>query len=949
MVASRKSRRVPTELRKRTENSCDRCKTRKHKCHRSPGMDRCFHCMKYGYECVVTKPRKPRLPPAAAVAAAAAIATGELVDAYNARMEAMQDLLKGLVPEADVTSLEGLQRVGQELGIPLSNRLDTASNSTSTIQTDDTNNHRTHDVDTTSESQPPPPLLPPTWGLEVSPSSSTSELFESDLCRVPSRTPHPSSATTAVPSTTCFSVSHTSSSSAATTPVKSSCDESLVHDRQGQNQYIGRASSYYFQIRLQTLVGTGKSAKAGQMELFGPNPAYRKALLFRDHAEGIASSALPPRAGDFSADKLVGSVTENNESPTKQAHASLFPILETGDVIQRCIGRPPAEVFVTVRAFFDHVNVDFPVLHEATFLGEVEAWLQAPETTDCVWLCSLYCVLILGRRHTRNPDLNDRGKEADAEDDVNSHVSGKDIDDEFDRQSDEDELWLWSQIQLSLPTVLFTTCLASIQALMLASLHLHNTNSRDVCWTLTGAALRLGYAIGLHRSHINTAAVPPLAREMRKKIWWTLYAFEQLQVSSHDRPSAVGSPGHVADQPPRESVLGGLGGVHQLFPGYSDCSSRLTLLLGRVNAMPEAIRATYNGPLAPAVTILRDLARWRADLPAHLSVDALHYTPPCVQRATLLLHVQYHYVVCLVARHALLARYTALSQSEDRSSGRKNASLAGPSPFSVDAIADMCMASSREAVLLLLRLARLRHFNSRTGFDVYYLYSSALVLVLSLICDAAQRKHAAVAATRQLFHECASLAARCLRDPRAPGTMRRWLGIVGDLHAVVDQSGCGTEKHHEPPTTPTEQTSFSTELRLNGRQEPTPVLEPSTPQETQKGDVEQWTAVTIPATVPPRLTPDLTTEARTQQEVLRSASVDAATIITEQHAGHDIYNNMGGIGESAFIEPAALPPFVLEFFGATPIIDASYPTTTVDWGFDCSDAADNVYNESLMW
>jgi hypothetical protein len=50
----------------------------------------------------------------AAEAATAAV----LVDAYSARMEAMKELIKGLVPEADMTSLESLYRVGKSSAFP---------------------------------------------------------------------------------------------------------------------------------------------------------------------------------------------------------------------------------------------------------------------------------------------------------------------------------------------------------------------------------------------------------------------------------------------------------------------------------------------------------------------------------------------------------------------------------------------------------------------------------------------------------------------------------------------------------------------------------------------------------------------------------------------------------------------------------------------------------------
>ncbi len=219
---------------------------------------------------------------------------------------------------------------------------------------------------------------------------------------------------------------------------------------------------------------------------------------------------------------------------------------------------------------------------------------------------------------------------------------------------EQEELW-WDQIQSLLPKVLLASTLTSIQALMLAALHLHNTNSRDMCWTLTGAAIRIGFAIGLHRDTIKDDGTP-LVREMRKGVWCTLYAFEQLQVSSHDRPSAISNIRHLCGAA-RESMLDM---TAHMPPEYTTWSNRLVLMLGAAcQTLPDAARDGYTGPLSPAVGLVRELARWRAALPQHLTTEFIDAMPPQFRRPLILLHIQYHYVVTLVSRYALLSRFNA--------------------------------------------------------------------------------------------------------------------------------------------------------------------------------------------------------------------------------------------------------------------------------------------------
>lgn len=601
-----KSRRVPQELRQRTEHSCDRCKSRKQKCSTWPGQDKCNHCQKYGYSCVITKPRKQRLYGS--------------VEGHSARVAMLESLVKGLMPEADLSNLESMQEMASALGIPMPD-----TSSTADVQ-----------------------------------------------------------------------------SSSAGTDSKEEENEHLVHDLQGQGQYIGRASSYFFQMKLRALVGRSQKGTVGRMYLFGPNPASSRlhpnsSLVGTDTEETLdihsIASATSPSSGPSPASE-----------PTQADHSI---------------------VFMLVRIFFDRINVDFPVLHEATFLESLDGWCRAPKEADQVWLCSFLCVLILARRL------------------CDVHVSDY-----------QEEKW-WCRIQSLLSKVMFTSSLTSIQALMLAALHLHNTNSRDICWTLTGAAVRIGFAIGLHRDGLETNGTP-LAREMRKRIWWTLYSFEQLQVSSHDRPSAIDSAKHLAGSP-RETILGM--GTHNI-PDYITWSNRLVMMLGSAcRALPDAAKDGYSGPLSPAAGLLRELIRWRTGLPQHLSMDSIDAMPPSFQRPLILLHVQYHYIVSLISRYALLSRFTALSKSRS-----------DKFPEPLISMSDVCIESGRLSCQLLLKLDSTNNFNAVTWLDVYYLYSSALILVLSIICDIKQDKQESAAEARRLLIQCTDLAAKHLRNPMVPGT-----------------------------------------------------------------------------------------------------------------------------------------------------------------------------------
>jgi hypothetical protein len=377
---NRNSRRVPLEKRKRTETSCDKCKSRKQKCDRLLGQDQCRYCEIHNIKCTTTQPRKMRIY--------------ESVEGVGSRLALLESLVKGLLPEADLSSNTQMLQLGKSLGIPL-------------------------------------PVV--------------EEVHRTD----PDRTVPKLEDENTLP---------------------------LLPDQQGQVQYIGPASSFQFHLTLRKLMGNYSSL---EFAMFGQNAADPY-----DAAQAV------PALFDKSEVKAIQEPSHSSPgdcgSPSQSVKEIDGPVLDA-----------------LIDAYFDVIHSDFPVLHEASFRESYEIWVSSTSAPDPAWFCGLLCVLILARR-----------------------IAPLDIPEAAEKQ------W-WRHAQKLLPTVFFTSNMFAVQALMLAALHLHNTSHRDACWNLTGTAVRIGSAIGLHRDDVKHSQ-SPLLRELRKQLWWTLYAFEQMQVSSYD-------------------------------------------------------------------------------------------------------------------------------------------------------------------------------------------------------------------------------------------------------------------------------------------------------------------------------------------------------------------------------------------------------------------------------
>jgi hypothetical protein len=481
-----------------------------------------------------------------------------------------------------------------------------------------------------------------------------------------------------------------------------------------------------------------------------PSTTVEKALPLLPDQQGHVQYTGP--ASSFSFHSKLGSLFDTHSKPEfvmfgpnaavadGQTTTSTSPAqpLESNE---KAILPDPAVSNELVQAFFAHAHASFPVLHETSFRATFEAWSYTNDEDElnACWMVTLLCVWILGSKVSTQ------------------HIS-----------SEQETTW-WQHVQLHLPTILFTTDMAALQALMLVALYLHHTSHRDACWNIVGAVFRIAHAIGLH-SDDATAQLPPLLRELRKSTWWNLLAFEQLLVSSLDRPSAVDVL-ECGVSPPDERILGLMNP-----PEYSKWSTRLVQLLGsachaRTSYGPISKDETL-GPLSPALSALRELQRWKELLPRFLQPEATDTTAPCYVRPILVLQAQYHYAVVVLTRAILLEHATTVSKGLRWTKGE------GPQTLS-----DECRTSGASLCRALLKMHENDCFDSVTGFDVFYGITGASILVLDIVIM--QKQGNDHTETSSLLQKIAMLAEKHLRNRKMPGTLRKWATLILELSSMT--------------------------------------------------------------------------------------------------------------------------------------------------------------------
>ncbi|KAH8682122.1 fungal-specific transcription factor domain-containing protein [Xylariales sp. PMI_506] len=355
-----------------------------------------------------------------------------------------------------------------------------------------------------------------------------------------------------------------------------------------------------------------------------------------------------------------------------------------------------------VNAFFEHVHPDFILIHRDTFQQGYEGlWKPVPRASvvqvemnprethvSAAWLCCLYTIFILGSRSLpRRPDSL-----------------------EFQRT--------YSAAVKELPSMLHAPNLQSVCAFMLLALYSHNTNDLKASWTYHGVACRLAVSLGMHRENAGDG-LNTLDIQIRKRVWWTLYDYEQHLCSLLGRPSALESVEIDVDAPD-ESFLKC---APDSPPQYAEYSVQMMRLLNRIRVYDMSSTAATKLP--GAFELIRSLLMWSGSLPAELQLAASedHPLSHSAWRRVSILHIQYRCAIIFLTRRFLLEEVDSFDRSIHLGSGA----------YSTSVLSKICVSSAMQCINLLVRLWQAKCFNGISWIDIYYAYVATMQISLRLL------------------------------------------------------------------------------------------------------------------------------------------------------------------------------------------------------------------------
>ena len=548
----------------------------------------------------------------------------------------------------------------------------------------------------------------------------------------------------------------------------------LIRDTTGREHFIGPSGSLQFLGQLRRLLLVSRSEDA-----MGSRAPAHLTATFTDEdaaqaleADGDQSelAALPSGGTGNGANEGQG-IDERSPASLGSALVRDFSSIPVNEIDEMRRQLPPRHVVDSLmRVYFKNVHPDFPLFHRGTFEEEYETFMSKGRH---------YHQHARAGVHLSSPTLPEPGWLGC----LHMMIAFASLTGSVDVATDLDLTSLCrhcaSLTRQLLPQFISKCTLSNVRALLLLSLFLHNHNERNAAWNLVGTAMRLSFAMGLHRASDNGSHFRPMEREVRKRVFCTLYGFEQFLASSLGRPSGFYDFEDVEIVPPREGLL-------DSGQDEDDEVMKLSLRLQVILAKARVSLAVKTLAMANERSNIDSLARqeqssretlgilkaWRDDLASHhmLNIPLISETddPLCQDveemprmlfqdlkarmgwqsrprlRAALVLHLQYRYIAVLVTRSSLLRYVASAQRDEPDHAALLRQSEARTDPYNRSAgerLSDICVTHAVQLCRLILLADSFGLVNGISAMDVFYAYCGVMVLILRSLRISSSANH----------------------------------------------------------------------------------------------------------------------------------------------------------------------------------------------------------------
>lgn len=486
-------------------------------------------------------------------------------------------------------------------------------------------------------------------------------------------------------------------------------EEKLVPMPHGPSHYIGPSSSFGFVLTVRNMVADLTAA------LRTVNPEDEMTKLGGEFGGSNWSKALEPIVkdeSDSSEDNIDRNLMNAGSIPGRRSRApSLFPASVENSSVSRMKRQTVLSVLpdkitadTFVGAFFQQVHPNYLLFHRPTFQMRYEAMWAQPHVLmrdiEQGWICCIFMILVFGAQA-----LVDRDKQQSVH--YQRHYLGL--------------------VQARMHQMISATTLVNVQAILLLQLYQHNCTERNSAFMLLGCASRMAMALGMHREG-TSGGFDEMEKEVRKRVWWTTYMFEQTQCAILGRPCAIDDLEVNITFPDELMLDGGL----SVPPGYIEYSVGLSRILSeirrKVYAAPTNLKEQGDSPSVSVARRCRfDLDSWHNSLPPSLRLECLSSLPQH-RRAVQLLHIQFYHTQSLVARPFILRKVGV--QLARRLGRHVRSQYLDQEELD---LSNDCGTYCRKAANLLHQMILTGMFDGVAWLDAFYVYQSVFILALDFL------------------------------------------------------------------------------------------------------------------------------------------------------------------------------------------------------------------------
>ncbi|KAJ5269810.1 hypothetical protein N7505_005568 [Penicillium chrysogenum] len=451
---------------------------------------------------------------------------------------------------------------------------------------------------------------------------------------------------------------------------------------------------------------------------------------------------------------------EERDMVSMQAHMTRSKALHPSEVarlhaaIDAFPPRPVADFLLSV--FIKHATDTFFYFDQDQVLSEIDQFYNdatSPLRSDLSFVCLVMATFALGSQWTplERPDV--------------SAVS-------LHRDNDNLGQVFYTHAKTLIPDLIDRPCLRSIQAPFLLGVYLMPASAIGSSYVYMGLALRKALAFDLHLNP-EDQAVDDREREVRCRLWWSIYSLERCTTVKLNRPRSIDA--NVV-KVPHPSPLPALDYLQR----YSNIQFQVayTRLIKILDRIAEPCISTAAEGQSESEALASDLRQWKKSLPLDFQLDNMD--PKDSRYRTIFhLYLNYYYAWITMGKVALV--------TVARTSLRRHMVPTSRPPNPSEATLRQSRYCAKAGRKLLLLFENLTRTGNITRFSFTDFQGCSIATIVTLVAGITERDSG--------YNSRVQFGLDCLRK-MATGNMTAKLGVKF-VEAVQSITNEAAEKLHQ--------------------------------------------------------------------------------------------------------------------------------------------------------